>query len=130
MLKRNSRKRTGRKKIIKEIVEKSSQKFGNSLAVQGLRFHVFITEGLDSIPGWETAAAAAELLQSCPTLCDPRDGSPPGSPAPGILWIPGQEYWSGLPFPTSCEVKRKKERKKEKAFSQKLNPSLQIERSY
>ena len=25
------------------------------------------------------------LLQSCPTLCDPRDGSPPGSPVPGIL---------------------------------------------
>ena len=31
------------------------------------------------------AAAAAKLLQSCPTLCDPRDGSPPGSPGPGIL---------------------------------------------
>ena len=31
------------------------------------------------------AAAAAESLQSCPTLCDPIDGSPPGSPVPGIL---------------------------------------------
>ena len=31
------------------------------------------------------AAAAAKLLQSCPTLCDPIDGSPPGSPIPGIL---------------------------------------------
>ena len=31
------------------------------------------------------AAAAAKSLQSCPTLCDPRDGSPPGSPVPGIL---------------------------------------------
>ena len=31
------------------------------------------------------AAAAARLLQSCPTLCDPIDGSPPGSPVPGIL---------------------------------------------
>ena len=31
------------------------------------------------------AAAAAKLLQSCPTLCDPTDGSPPGSPVPGIL---------------------------------------------
>jgi len=31
------------------------------------------------------AAAAAKLLQSCPTLCDPRVGSPPGSPVPGIL---------------------------------------------
>jgi len=31
------------------------------------------------------AAAAAKLLQLCPTLCNPRDGSPPGSPVPGIL---------------------------------------------
>ena len=31
------------------------------------------------------AAAAAKLLKSCPTLCDPIDGSPPGSPVPGIL---------------------------------------------
>ena len=30
-------------------------------------------------------AAAAKSLQSCPTLCDPIDGSPPGSPSPGIL---------------------------------------------
>ena len=41
-----------------------------------------------------TAAAAAKSLQSCPTLCDPTDGSPPGSPVPGILqartleWVP------------------------------------------
>ena len=32
-----------------------------------------------------TAAAAAKPLQSCPTLCNPMDGSPPGSPVPGIL---------------------------------------------
>ena len=31
------------------------------------------------------AAAVAKSLQSCPTLCDPIDGSPPGSPVPGIL---------------------------------------------
>ena len=31
------------------------------------------------------AAAAAKSLQSCPTRCDPIDGSPPGSPVPGIL---------------------------------------------
>ena len=31
------------------------------------------------------AAAAAASLQSCPTLCDPIDGSPPGSPIPRIL---------------------------------------------
>ena len=33
----------------------------------------------------EAAAAAAKSLQSCPTLCDPIDGSPTGSPIPGIL---------------------------------------------
>ena len=32
-----------------------------------------------------TTAAAAKSLQSCPTLCDPTDSSPPGSPIPGIL---------------------------------------------
>ena len=35
----------------------------------------------------------SEVAQSCPTLCDPRDGSPSGSPVPGIL---RQEHWSGL----------------------------------
>ena len=35
--------------------------------------------------GIAAAAAAAKSLQSCPTLCDPTDGSPPGSPVPGIL---------------------------------------------
>ena len=33
----------------------------------------------------ERSAAAAKSLQSCPTLCDPRDGSPPGFAVPGIL---------------------------------------------
>ena len=40
--------------------------------------------------------AAAKSLQLCPTLCDPIDGSPPGSPVPGILQA---RRWSGLPFP-------------------------------
>ena len=44
-----------------------------------------------------TAAAAAKSPQSCPTLCDPIDGSPPGSPVPGFS---RQEHWSGLPFPS------------------------------
>ena len=38
-------------------------------------------------------AAAAKSLQSCLTLCDPIDGSPPGSPIPGFS---RQEHWSGL----------------------------------
>ena len=34
---------------------------------------------------YKSVAAAAKLLQSCVTLCDPIDGSPPGSPVPGIV---------------------------------------------
>ena len=43
------------------------------------------------------AAAAAKLLQSCPTLCDPIDGSPPGSPIPGILQARTLE-WVAISF--------------------------------
>ena len=43
------------------------------------------------------AAAAAKLLQSCPTLCDPIDGSPPGSPVPGILQARTLE-WAAIAF--------------------------------
>jgi len=41
--------------------------------------------------------AAAKLLQLCPTLCDPIDGSPPGSPVPGILWARTLE-WVAISF--------------------------------
>jgi len=41
--------------------------------------------------------AAAKSLQSCPTLCDPRDGSPPGSPVPGILQARTLE-WVAISF--------------------------------
>ena len=43
------------------------------------------------------AAAAAESLQSCLTLCDPIDGSPPGSPVPGILQARTLE-WVAISF--------------------------------
>ena len=43
------------------------------------------------------AAAAAKLLQSCPALCDAIDGSPPGSPVPGILQARILE-WLGISF--------------------------------
>ena len=44
-----------------------------------------------------SAAAAAKSLQLCPTLCDPRDGSPPGSPVPGILQARTLE-WAAVSF--------------------------------
>ena len=43
------------------------------------------------------AAAAAKWLQSCPTLCDPIDGSPPGSAIPGILQARRLE-WVAISF--------------------------------
>ena len=42
-------------------------------------------------------AAAAKSLQSCPTLCDPIDGRPPGSPVPGILQARTLE-WVAISF--------------------------------
>ena len=61
---------------------------------------IFLTQGSNpSVLHWQAGslplappgkphiytATATKSLQSCPTLCDPRDGSPPGSPIPGIL---------------------------------------------
>ena len=46
--------------------------------------------------------AAAKSLQSCPTLCDPIDGSPPGSPIPGILQARTLE-WVTISFSSARE---------------------------
>ena len=51
-------------------------------------------------------AAAAKSLQSCPTLCDPIDGSPPGSPAPGILQARTLE-WVAISFSDAWKWKVK-----------------------
>ena len=51
------------------------------------------------------AAATAKLLQSCPTLCDPRDGSPPGSPVPGILQARTLE-WVAISFSNAWKWSR------------------------
>ena len=50
------------------------------------------------------AAAAAKSLQSCPTLCDPTDGSPPGSPVPGILQTRTLE-WVAISFSNAWKLK-------------------------
>ena len=52
------------------------------------------------------AAAAAKSLQLCPTLCDPRDGSPPGSPVPGILQARTLE-WVAISFSSAWKWKVK-----------------------
>ena len=56
--------------------------------------------GMSLVP----AAAAAASLPSCPTLCDPIDGSPPGFPSLGFS---RQEHWSGLPFPSPMHESEK-----------------------
>ena len=59
--------------------------------------------GPDSVP---ECAAAAKLFQSCPTLCDPIDGSPPGSPVPGILQ-PRTLEWAAISFSNTGQWKVK-----------------------
>ena len=62
--------------------------------------------------GWEpiyllaAVAAAAKSLQSCPTLCDPIDGSPPGFPVPGILQARTME-WVAISFSNAWKWKVK-----------------------
>ena len=53
-----------------------------------------------------SAAAAAQSRQSCPTLCDPIDASPPGSPVPGILQARTLE-WVAISFPSAWKWKVK-----------------------
>ena len=62
-------------------------------------FTVWVTGKLKNVP-------AAKLLQSCPTLCDPIDGSPPGSPVPGILQARTLE-WVAISFSSAWKWKVK-----------------------
>ena len=72
---------------------KTSNVFSPSSGDQKSKFKV--STGL--LPSENSAAAAAKSLQSCPTLGDPIDGSPPGSPVPGILQARTLE-WVAIPF--------------------------------
>ena len=57
-------------------------------------------------PEWTVAATAAKSLQSCPTLCDPINSSPPGSPIPGILQTRTLE-WVAISFSNAWKWKVK-----------------------
>ena len=72
------------------------------------------------------AAAAAKSLQSCPTLCYPIDGSPPGSPVPGILQA--QNTGVGCHFLLQC-MKVKSESEVRSVVSKSQRPhGLQLPR--
>ena len=65
-----------------------------------ISFLKFMGRGIEVCNIYNTtysAAAAAMLLQSCPTGCDPIDGSPPGFPVPGILHARTLE-WVAISF--------------------------------
>ena len=70
-------------------LERDSPHVSPSIGIQEKRKNTHIsdlpapTHHQHSVKG--AAAAAAKSLQSCPTLCDPTDGSPPGPTVPGIL---------------------------------------------
>ena len=70
------------------------------------RSPVLQADSLPSEPPGVSHAAAAKSLQSCPTLCDPVDGSPLGSSVPGILQA-RILAWSGLPFPSPMHESEK-----------------------
>ena len=61
---------------------------------------------MEFTPNLLTAAAAAKLLQSCPTLCNSIDGSPPGSPVPRILQARTLE-WVAISFSNAWRWKVK-----------------------
>ena len=65
---------------------------------------LFSTQLTTTSDSWNHLAAAAKSLQLCLTLCDPKDGSPPGSPVPGILpWdSPGKNTGVGCHFLLQC----------------------------
>ena len=70
---------------------------GIELASPALAGGFSTTEPPEKLMTDHAAAAAAKLLQSCPTLCDPIHGSPPGSPVPGILQARTLE-WVAISF--------------------------------
>ena len=80
----------------KSFIDKSHQKYCEA-AQTVLSCLGFLAERLPMKLSLIAAAAAAKLLLSCPTLCDPIDGSPPGSPVPGILQARTLE-WVAIAF--------------------------------
>ena len=74
------------------MVIKGERKGKGQLGVWDIQIHTAAT------------AAAAKSLQSCPTLCNPIDGSPPGSLS---LEFSRQDHWSGLPFPSPMRESEK-----------------------
>ena len=98
-----------------DIISKKRKEPGGMKAGEGPLWVSLRTEQKDSeirrerqrhTKTWNAAAAAAKLLQSCPTLCNPIDSLPPGSPVPGILQAKTLE-WVAISFSNSWKWKVK-----------------------
>ena len=89
---RNTTLMIGTKEELKSLLMKVKEESENV----NLKLNIFVTS-MSYIIRAAAAAAAAKSLQSCLTLCDPRDGSPPGSPIPGILQARTLE-WVAISF--------------------------------
>ena len=80
------------------MISGSSAFSKSSLNIWQSTVHVLLKPGLENFEHYFAApAAAAKSLQSCPTLCDPIDGSPPDSPISGILQTRTPE-WVAISF--------------------------------
>ena len=78
-----------------------------NLASRKINVYFIFRKIWDLIAFCTAAAAAAKSRQSCPTLCDPIDRSPPGSSVPERGVFSRQEHWSGLPFPSPVHENEK-----------------------
>ena len=90
-----------------DLISGSSAFSKTSSNIWKFMVHVLLKPGLEILSITLlacAAAAAAKSLQSCLTLCDPVDGSPPGSPVPGILQARTLEW---LPFPSPMHESEK-----------------------
>ena len=79
------------------LISGSSAFSKTSLNIWNFTVHILLKPGLNILSIILLACAAAKSLQSCPTLCDPIDSSPPGSSVPGILQARTLE-WVAISF--------------------------------
>ena len=93
-----------------KIPDLTSMNWNYFLDLVSIQFAYKIVDSQTHRDPWPTpttdsaaAAAAAKSLQLCLTLCDPVDGSPPGSPVPGILQARTLE-WGAIAF-SECQVR-------------------------
>ena len=94
-------------KLMLKNLQARLQQYMNSFQMFNL---VLEKAGKPEIKLPSSTATAAKSLQSCPTLCDPIDGSPPGSPVPGILQASTLE-WVAISFSSQHPLDHRKSKR-------------------